>query len=64
MDGPEPIERKSPLGLYFRKLLIFLRKVSFDETHVLAAQIGEWCGQPVSSRAGMPLAWTHNRVYY
>lgn len=43
-DGPEPLERRSPLGLYFRTLLVTLRKLSFHETAAVSQQVGEWCG--------------------
>jgi hypothetical protein len=61
LEGSEPIEKRSPLGLFFRKLMLVLRKLSFDDTTVLAAHVGEWCGQEMSSRTGLPWGWLHNR---
>lgn len=37
-------ERHSVLGVFIRRLLLRLRKLSFDETSQLARQIGQWCG--------------------
>jgi anaphase-promoting complex subunit 5 len=37
-------ERHSILGVFLRRLLLQLRKLSFDETSQLARQIGQWCG--------------------
>jgi len=31
------------LGVFLRRLLLQLRKLSFDETSQLARQIGQWC---------------------
>lgn len=44
IDGPEPLDRRSPLGLFFRSLLVKLRKMSFQETLALSSQVAEWCG--------------------
>lgn len=56
IDGPEPLDRRSPLGLFFRTLLIKLRKMSFHETLVLSAHAAEWCGvRGEPRRVGMSL---------
>lgn len=56
IDGPEPLDRRSPLGLFFRTLLIKLRKMSFQETLVLSAHAAEWCGvRGEPKRVGMSL---------
>lgn len=52
IDGPEPLERRSPLGIYFRTLLVALRKLSFHETTELSRQVGEWCGVVKADEAG------------
>lgn len=44
LESFEPLERRSPLGQYFRRLLLKLCNLGFDETAVVAAQVAEWCG--------------------
>ncbi|KAL7419641.1 hypothetical protein Q5752_005554 [Cryptotrichosporon argae] len=43
-DTPEPLDRRSPLGLYFRQLALALRRLSFAETSALAAAVAQWAG--------------------
>ncbi|ORX36306.1 anaphase-promoting complex subunit 5-domain-containing protein [Kockovaella imperatae] len=58
---PEPIERRSPFGLFLRGILLTLRKLSFDETSQLSVQVGAWCGvAPGPSRTSSHL-WSLNR---
>ncbi|ORY23427.1 hypothetical protein BCR39DRAFT_549234 [Naematelia encephala] len=44
LELPEPFERHSPIGIFVRKVLLTLRRLSFDETAALSRQCGEWCG--------------------
>ena len=46
-ETPHPIERRSPLGLFLRRVTTRLRKLSFSETGHLAVQVGQWCGNEV-----------------
>lgn len=43
LNTPEPLERLSPLGLYFRGVLVKLRKLTFNEVGRLSYQVAEWC---------------------
>lgn len=58
MEGVEPLERRSPLGLFFRGMLVSLRRMSFDETAVLSAQVAEWCGIKLGEGSHVPTAWS------
>lgn len=37
-------EHRSPLGLFLRRLLVYMRKLSFGDTSHVSRQIAEWCG--------------------
>jgi anaphase-promoting complex subunit 5 len=54
-ETPHPIERRSPLGLFLRRVTTRLRKLSFSETGHLAVQVGQWCGNEVV-RGGLSAA--------
>ncbi|BEI82788.1 hypothetical protein CcaverHIS002_0306560 [Cutaneotrichosporon cavernicola] len=43
LNNPEPLERLSPLGLYFRALVVKLRKLGFNETGKLSGMVATWC---------------------
>ncbi|GMK56651.1 hypothetical protein CspeluHIS016_0304910 [Cutaneotrichosporon spelunceum] len=43
LSTPEPLERLSPLGLYFRALVVKLRKLGFNETSKLSGRVAAWC---------------------
>ncbi|CAK9783375.1 hypothetical protein CC85DRAFT_90268 [Cutaneotrichosporon oleaginosum] len=44
LTNPEPLERMSPLGLYFRGLVVKLRKLGFSEAGNLSRRVAAWCG--------------------
>lgn len=43
LNTPEPLERMSPLGLYFRALVVKLRKLGFSEAGNLSRRVAAWC---------------------
>lgn len=43
LNNPEPLERTSPLGLYFRGLVVKLRKLGFAEAGNLSRRVAVWC---------------------
>nr|XP_031863098.1 uncharacterized protein CI109_001576 [Kwoniella shandongensis]KAA5530170.1 hypothetical protein CI109_001576 [Kwoniella shandongensis] len=58
---PEPIERHSPLGVFSRKLLNTLRKLSFDETGHLAREVARWCGTDMGGPSKPVNMWSLDR---
>lgn len=43
LNVPEPLERLSPLGLFFRGLVVKLRKLGFSEAGSLSKRVASWC---------------------
>lgn len=54
-------ERRSPLGIFLRGLLVTLRRISFDETAHLARQIAQWCGANFDGPSWPVHIWSLNR---
>lgn len=54
-------ERRSPLGVFLRGLLITLRKLSFDETAHLSRQVAIWCGANLDGPSRPLTIWSLNR---
>ena len=54
-------ERRSPLGVFLRGLLITLRKLSFDETAHLARQVAQWCGAELGGPSRPVHIWSLSR---
>ncbi|ODN80635.1 hypothetical protein L202_02819 [Cryptococcus amylolentus CBS 6039] len=59
--NPPPMDRHSPLGVFFRNLINIHRKLSFDETAHLARQIALWCGVDHSGPSRPVTMWSLDR---